>query len=897
MSIRNFEGIFRPRSVALIGASNRANSAGLVTMENLLSGGFDGPVIPVNPKHKSVAGVLCFPDVGSLPLAPDLAVICTPPRTVPGLLSELGARGTKAAVIITAGFEASEAGKTLKHQICEAARPHMLRLVGPNCLGVISTPAGLNASFAPGNALKGGIAFVAQSGAMVATVLDWASSRNIGFSHLVSLGDMADADFGDMLDYLTLDPTTQSILLYIEAISAPRKFLSAARAASRLKPVIAIKAGRHEAAAKAASSHTGAMAGSDEVYDAVLQRAGILRVRGLEELFDAVETLAYPVSCPSAEIVILTNGGGAGVLAADAIVDCGGKLTQLSPETLKRLDPVLPATWSRNNPVDIIGDATAKRYSDALEILLESPETDAVLAINCPTAIASGTEAAKAIVAAAKGKTQPVLTNWLGGRKAEPARAIFANAGLPTYDTPAEAARGFMHVVERHRGKRTIMEVPAASGPEFTPDISRARGIIAAAAQNAETWLSPASVEGILECYDIPVARNRVAATPEQAATAARELESAVALKIISPDIQHKSDIGGVILDLEKPDAVLLAAQAMLARIRETAPRARISGFAVQQMVRRPAGFELIAGIASDPQFGPVILFGHGGTATEIIADKAIALPPLNLVLARQLMARTRIFRLLQGYRNQPPAAVDEIARVLVRLSQLACDLDAVTDLDLNPLVVDGSGVVAVDTRIRIDPAAQQPHGSRLVIRPYPRELESAETIEPLGKIRIRPIKPEDAALLAQLVCELAPEDARMRFFTSVRSLDPVALARFTQIDYDREMAFVMFSGDSSSPLLAVSRLASDPDNFRAEFAIVVRSELHRRGIGRLMMKHLIEYARDRGLSELVGEILAENHAMLSLCTELGFRLSHDSAGIARATLMLQSGNSGPQSG
>ncbi len=866
-------------------------------MENLLSGGFDGPILPVNPKHKSVAGVLCFPNVGSLPFAPDLAVICTPPPTVPGLISELGARGTKAAVIITAGFERSDAGKALKQQIYDAARPHLLRIIGPNCLGVISTPTGLNASFAPGNARKGGIAFVAQSGAMVATVLDWANSRDIGFSHLVSLGDMADADFGDMLDYLALDPATQSILLYIEAITAPRKFISAARAASRLKPVIAIKAGRHEAAAKAATSHTGAMAGSDEVYNAVLHRAGILRVRGLDELFDAVETLAYPLSCPFADIVILTNGGGAGVLAADAIADCGGQLTQLSPETLNRLDAVLPATWSRSNPVDIIGDTTAKRYFDALEILLASPETHAVLAINCPTAIASGTDAAKAIVAAAGGKTQPVLTNWLGGRKAEDARVIFANAGLPTYDTPAEAARGFMHAVERHRRKRTIMEVPASSGPEFTPDDARARGIIAAAAETGETWLSPPSVEGILECYGIPVARNRFAATPEQAAAAAKELGCTVALKIISPDIQHKSDIGGVILGLESPAAVLLASQTMLARIRDTAPQARIAGFSIQEMVRRPAGLELIAGIASDPQFGPVILFGHGGTATEIIDDKAIALPPLNTVLAQQLMARTRIFRLLQGYRNQPAAALDEIARILVRLSQLACDLDAVTDLDLNPLVADGSGVVAVDARIRIDPKAKPPHGSRLVIRPYPRELESTEAIKSLGEVRIRPIKPEDAPLLAQLVSELAPEDARMRFFTPVRSLDPVALARFTQIDYDREMAFVMFGGDSSMPLLAVSRLASDPDNFRAEFAIVVRSEFHRRGIGRLMMKRLIEYARDRSLSELAGDILAENHAMLALCAELGFHFLHESAGVQRATFRLQSGNSAPKPG
>ena len=874
----------------MIGASNRPCSAGLVTMQNLLSGGFDGPIIPVNPRHKSVAGVLAFPDVTSLPLAPDLAVICTPPQTVPTLVSQLGARGTKAAVVITAGFGegGNQAGATLQRELCEAARPHLLRIVGPNCLGVISTPAGLNASFAPGNARRGTIAFIAQSGAMVASVLDWANARGIGFSHLVSLGDMADADFGDMLDYLATDPETRAILLYIEAITSPRKFLSAARAASRLKPVIAIKAGRHDAGAKAAASHTGAMAGTDAVYDAAFRRAGILRVKELEEIFDAVETLAYPMTCLGDEIIILTNGGGAGVMAADAIIDNGGKLSNLSAATVARLDAVLPATWSHGNPVDIIGDATPKRYADALGVLLSAPETSAVLVINCPTGIASSNDAAEAVIGVTKGKSQAVLTNWLGGGKAEPARALFAAAGLPSYETPAEAGRGFKYLIERHKRQKTIMEVPARSDAHSTADETTAIGIINAGIAKSETWLAPDDVRRVLECYGIPVVRSRFAATPAEAANASEKITLPVALKIVSPDIQHKSDFGGVALDLQSPEAVRSAAEAMLSRIAASAPRARISGFTVQEMIRRPKAYELIAGMTLDRQFGPVVLFGQGGTAVEIIADRALALPPLNVTLARELMQQTRIHRQLQGYRDHPPAALDEIARVLVQVSQLACDIDEIAELDLNPLIADSDGAIVVDARIRIDPNPQQPRGSRLVIRPYPKELERAENIASLGNLLVRPIRPEDAPLLARLVEELTPEDARLRFFTPLRSLDSDSLARFTQIDYDREMAFVLHKSESAQPFLGVVRLAADPDNFSAEFAIVVRSEFHRRGIGRLLMTRLIEYARSRGISELTGDVLAENRAMLALCSELGFNLTPAGTNLVQAVLRLR---------
>ena len=887
MSVRNLDAIFRPRSIALIGATDRPGSAGLVTLQNLLHGGFQGPIFPVNPKHKTVAGIAAYPDVKSLPLAPDLAVICTPPQIVPQLIAELGARGTKGVVVITAGFAelGNEDGRLLQQAMLDAARPHLLRIVGPNCLGVLSTPVGLNASFAPGNAQKGGIAFIAQSGAMVTTVLDWANARSIGFSRLVSLGDMADVDFGDMLDYLASDPATSAVLLYIEAVTNPRKFLSAARAAARLKPVIAIKAGRHQAAAKAATSHTGAMAGSDEVYSAAFRRAGILRVGDLDELFDAVATLARAPRFSRDDLTILTNGGGPGVLATDVLIDCGGRLTELSAQTRAKLDAVLPPIWSHSNPIDIIGDAPAERYADALAILLEAPETNAVLVINCPTAIASSVEAAQAVSRVASAKHGPVLTNWLGSQSADRARTLFDEAGLATYQTPTAAIRGFMHLVRYRKGQQVIAEVPSSVASEFAPDEGRAHPIVARALDRGESWLNAADTFRLLECYGIAAPRAGLAANAVEAARLAQEFGVPVALKIASPDITHKSDVGGVALDLKDGDEVRNAAAKMLARIATTVPEARLSGFMVQEMIRRSGAYELIAGMTVDRQFGPVILFGHGGTAAQIIADRALALAPLNLRLAHELITHTRIYQQLRGYRDSPRAAIEEIALTLVKLSQLICDLDEVVEIDLNPLLADAERVFVVDARIRVERQTVM-HGGRLAIRPYPKELERREHLSSIGNLKLRPIRPEDAPLLAQLIADLKPEDARFRFFTPVRSFDPSALARFTQIDYDREMAFVAFAEVQPDRLLAVARLAADPDNVRAEFAIVVRSDMHRRGLGRLLLAHLIEYARSRGISELFGDVLAENRPMLALCSQLGFTTSTtESSDVLRATL------------
>ncbi len=890
MSIRNLDAFFRPKSVALLGASTRPNAIGHVIAQNLMAAGFEGPVMPVNPNHSAVGGVLCYPDVARLPVTPDLAVICTPPATVPGLISELGQRGTRSVIVISAGFNelGSAEGKALQDAMLDAARPKMLRIVGPNCIGILSTPSRLNASFAHINARPGAVAFVAQSGAMLTTILDWATARGVGFSHLVSLGDMTDVDFGDMLDFLAADDDTHAVLIYVEAVREPRKFMSAARAAARTKPVIVVKAGRHAAAAKAAMSHTGALAGVDAVYDTAFRRAGLLRVLGLDELFDAVEILGTTKHLPGDRLAILTNGGGAGVLATDALLDVGGTLAELTDGTITALNLVLPPTWSHGDPVDIIGDAPPKRYADALSILLKAEEVDAVLVLNCPTAVSSSTGAARAVIETAETSERTVLTNWLGAGAVEEARGLFAAAGLATFETPDEAIRGYSYLTHYRRAQELLLEVPASEPEAFAPDEAAAQKTIAAALAQKQTWLDDEQVRGVLSAYKIPVAHSAIASSIDDAVERAKEFSGLIALKIHSPDITHKSDVGGVVLDL-RPEDIRAACADMIARVKAAAPQARLAGFILQEMVIRPRAHELIVGLTVDSLFGPVLLFGQGGTAVEIVDDKALALAPINHVLAKDLIARTRVYRELKGYRDRPAAALDDIALTLVKLSQLACDLDEVVELDINPLLADENGVIGVDARIRVAPLAQGTvRGSRLTIRPYPKELESHLDVPFLGSTLIRPIRPEDAATLLRFAEKISPEDARMRFFSAWRTLPAQQLARLTQIDYDRAMALVMIE-PASREFAGVARFFADPDNETAEFAVIVRTDLKGHGLGRFLTERLLDYARARGIREIHGQVLRENAAMLGFCKELGFSLKAEEGApeLVRATLTL----------
>jgi acetyltransferase len=697
--------------------------------------------------------------------------------------------------------------------------------------------------------------------------------RDIGFSHVVSLGDMADVDFGDMLDYLAGDLQTRAILLYVEGITHGRKFMSAARAASRIKPVLVLKAGRSNAGARAATSHTGVLAGADAVYDAVFRRAGMLRVETMAELFDAAETLALTREQVGERLAILTNGGGAGVLATDALMAAGGRLAELSQNTIVELNQRLPATWSRSNPVDIIGDASGMRYADALAVLISDLEVDAILVLNCPTALAEPEEAARAVIDAV-GAAEPralrhrnVITAWLGEHSARAARQLFAKARIATYETPDSAIGGFMHRVHHRRNRELLMETPPARAGAFEADPGAARHAIATALAAGKIWLDTEATAAVLAAYGVPLAASHRADDPDQAACVAAAIAFPVALKILSPDITHKTDVGGVVLNLGNADRVRREADDMLGRVRAARPEARLDGFLVQSMVGRPGALELLVGFIEDPVFGPLVSFGQGGTAVEVVRDTSLELPPLNALLARRLLERTRVWQLLQGYRGQPPAKIEAVIEVLIRLGQLAADHPEIRELDINPLLANAAGIIGLDARIRVAPA-QQPEATRLAIAPYPQHLETAELLRDGASLRVRPLRPEDEPMLHDLAAHMSHEDLRLRFFTPVRRLTHAVAARLSQLDYDRELALL---AECNGVALGVAHFFADPDNLRAEYAIAVRSDWKGRGVGYLLMRRLIDIARQRGIGELVGEVLRENEPMLQMCGELGF--------------------------
>ena len=879
MTIRHLDKMFRPSSVAVVGATPRRGAVGFLVMRNLLEGGFDGPIMPVTPNHRSVTGVLAYPDVASLPQVPDLAVVCTPPETVPGIVADLGAKGNRAVVIMTAGLANRNhhdggGNQPLMDEVLAGARQFGMRILGPNCLGLLVPGIGLNASFAHLPALPGTIAFASQSGAICTAVLDWARAQGIGFSHFISMGDAVDLDFGDVLDFLGSDPGTRAILLYIESIRERRNFMSAGRAAARNKPVLVIKAGRGDAGAKAAHSHTGALAGADSVYDAAFRRAGMLRVDSIEEIFAAVETLARAPKLRGDRLSIVTNGGGIGVMGVDRLTQLGGRLADLSGDTIAALDKVLPATWSRGNPADIIGDAPPGRYADAVRTLLKAPESDAVLVMHAPVATASSTAAAEAIIDVARETKGNLLACWVGEQAVAPARNLLREAGIPTYDTPGQAVGAFMHLINYRKNQDMLMETPQSLPAAFNPATAVARLVIEGHLAGGGEMMSEPEAKAALAAYGIPTVETHIVKTPEDAALKAREMGFPVALKVLSPDISHKSEFGGVDLFLDSEDAVRASGAAMRKTIAEKLPDARITGFTVQRMAVRPRAHELIIGVARDPIFGPVILFGQGGTAVEVIGDRAVALPPLNMHLAAELISRTRISRLLRGYRDRPPVDMDALCMALVQVSQMVVDIPELVELDINPLIADDKGVLALDARIRVAPASPGDPSGRLAIRPYPRELEEPFTLKNGRKVTIRPIRPEDEPEHKDFISHLTPEDIRFRFFGVIRQFPHTELARLTQIDYDREMAFIASAPkekERGDETLGVVRTVTDPDNDRAEFAIIVRSDLKGLGLGHRLLEKMVAYCRARGTRTIVGQIMSENAAMIDLARTLGF--------------------------
>jgi acetyltransferase len=877
MSIRNLQHLFAPRSVALIGASDRPGSLGATLLRNLLGGGYHGAIYPVNPKHKEAGGLKAYAGLAQLPQVPDLAVLCVPAAAVPAVVRELGEIGNRAAIVLASGLsEGRDArGRSLKQAMLDAANPYLLRVLGPNSAGLQVPALGLNASVAPKGALPGRIAFVSQSGALMTGVLDWARSRGIGFSSFVALGESADVDLGDVLDFLATDAGTSAILLHLEELRYARKFMSAARAAARSKPTVVLKSGRIAPSARAAALKCGLVAGVDDVYDAAIRRAGMLRVFTTEELFAAVETLSHARALRGERLAIVSNGAGPGVMAADALVCNGGREALLSAATVERLAAMLPPGWSHSHTVNILGDAPPERYREVLEVLLQEPEADAVLVIHAPTASVDSVAVANAIAPLARSASRTVLSCWLGGESVEQARSIASSAGMPSFGTPEDAVHGFLQIVHYRQSQNLLMQVPPSVPDTEAPNRGAARALVREALAAGRHLLSDPEAAAILDAYGIAHVPTRGAASIGEAVEAAVQIGFPVALKIVSPDLLHKSDVGGVALDLDSPEAVRAAAGRMQRRLAGMRPDARFEGWVVQAMARRPEAQELLVGAATDGVFGPVIVFGQGGLLAEVAADHAVALPPLNPVLARDLVERTRVSRLLAGYRNRPPADMDAVLAVLVQVSRLVSDIPEIVELDMNPLLADSAGAVVLDARMRVALADQS--GStldRLAIRPYPRELE--EAIEWQGQtLLLRPIRPEDAPAHLAFFDALTPDDVRYRMFVRVRELQPPQLARFTQIDYDREMAFIATRpGPGGEPeTLAVGRVVADPDNVSAEFAVTVRSDLKGLRLGKIMMQKLIDYCRSRGTREIVGEALPQNSRLIKLARSLGFEV------------------------
>jgi len=884
MSNYRIDTLLSPRSVAVVGASPRKTSSGRAVLENLRGAGFPGAIYLVNPHYDEIEGVRAVRSYAALPSVPDLVAIAVPPPAVPEVVAAAARVGTAAAIILTAGLGH---GPGSLAQSCEkTARAAGLRLVGPNCLGVLVPGKKLNASFAASSPPAGDLALISQSGAIATGLVEWAKDRGVGFSAIVSIGDSIDVDFADLLDHFAMDRGTRAILLYVESIRDARKFMSAARAAARTKPVLVVKSGRHSQGAKAALTHTGALAGSDAVYDAAFRRAGLLRVVDLDELFAAAETLARVGTVAGKRLAVLTNGGGIGVLAVDRLVDYGGELAAISPATMQRLDAALPPIWSRANPVDIAGDADAARYGVALEALLDDDANDAVLVMNVPTALASAAEAAKSVVAVIERHRQnhyppkPVFAMWVG--ESGGAAALFERAGIPSYATETAAIYGFAHLLRYRERRELLMATPPSLPKDFAPDVAAARAVIEALLRDGRTWLDPIELTRVLAAYAIPVAPAVLARDPEEAVAAARPYlaqGTPVVLKILSPDIVHKSEVGGVRLGLANEQAVRTAATDILRAARAAKPNARITGVTVFPMIVRPKARELIVGVADDATFGPVIVFGQGGTAVEVISDKALALPPLDLELARRLIARTRVSRVLKAYRNVPAADERSIELLLVKLAQLVADFPEIREIDLNPVLADQTGVIAVDARVSVAPVERsrpQAHGNpRFAIRPYPSEWERHTALADGTAVFVRPVRPEDEPLYATFFAGVTADDLRLRFFAPVRTFSHSFIARLTQIDYARAMAFVAIS-ESSGELLGVVRLHADSDYQSGEYAALVRSDLKGRGLGWLLMQLIIEYARAEGLRSIRGQVLRENTTMLEMCRELGFKITAD---------------------
>jgi len=869
--------LLAPRSVALIGASERPGSLGRIVFENLLQGGLQGKVYAVNPKHATVLGEKCYAGFSRLPEVPDLAVVVTPAATVPRIIAQAGAAGTRAAVVLTSGFgEAGETGRALLADTLAQAKKHGLRLLGPNCLGLMRPSIGLNATFARTPARAGRLALVSQSGAICTAIIDWAKGAGLGFSSIVSLGAAADVDFGELLDFLAADAETDAVLMYIEGIRDARRFMSALRAAARTKPLIVLKVGRYAAGTRAVSSHTAALVGNDEVFDAAFVRGGAVRVKTYTQLFAAARVLAAPRRSYGDRLAILTNGGGPGVMAADSAAQNGVPLAELSAATIAQLDGVLPAQWSRANPVDILGDAPAARYAEALALVLKDPGVDTALVMYCPVAVTAPESAAQAVAEVARAQEKPVLAAWLGDLRANDSRDILEAAQVADFYTPENAVEALSFIAAHRRNQAQLLEVPPALAVDgdapAQPDMAAALAIRRLAQAEGRTQLAEDETKALLAAFGVAVPGSILAATRDAAVQAAERTGFPVAMKIRSPDISHKSDVGGVRLNLQNAQMVASAFDDMLAHTRALRPEAKIDGVVIQPMLRYAHAREVLVGVTTDPVFGPVISFGSGGVSVEAVRDTAVALPPLNAMLAGELMQRTRVYRLLRGYRDVPAADLAALAGLLVAVSRMVCALPWLREMDLNPVLAHPGGAMAADARATIDLAGPErvARYAHMAIHPYPAELEEVIALRDGMQVRLRPMRPEDAAREQRFVAGLSERSRYLRFLHYLPRLSPAMLERFTQLDYDRELALVV-AHPQTGEFLGVGRYAPNADGTTAEFALAVADDWQAKGIGGALLARLCTSASAAGYRSLTGYVLAENRGMLDLAAHLGF--------------------------
>jgi len=873
--------LFAPQSVAIFGASDRTDAIGNIVFQNMLQSGFRGALYPINPKHKKIQGRKAYASIQQIQQDVDLAIIATPAATVPDIIEQCGKHGVKAAVIISAGFgEAGAAGVTLEQAALANAKRYHIRLIGPNCLGVMRPDIGLNATFNHGNANVGNLAFISQSGALCTAILDWAKTNGIGFSSVVSMGSSIDVDFGEILDYLVSDVNTHSILLYIEGIRNARGFMSAIRAAAQLKPVILVKVGRHSTASKAAMSHTASLVGSDDAFDAAVKRAGVVRVQTVTQLFSVAKALSCGFHPTGNRLAIVTNGGGPGVMATDIAADLGLTMASLSSDTIDKLNTALPHTWSHGNPIDIIGDAQADRYHHAVKACLEDPNIDGVLTILTPQAMTKPLEAAKAVIELSNQYNKPLLACWMGGTQVLESRKLFNAHKKPSFRTPEPAIEVFSFLSQYYKNQKLLMQVPGPLSHHIEPDVEGARMVIEGALQDRRKVLNEMESKAVLSAFHIPVAKTLIARSANEALQIALELGFPVAMKVNSPDITHKTDAGGVILNLGNALEVRAAYQDMLDNIAQNRPDAHVDGVSVESMVVKPNGREIMIGVTSDPVFGPVITFGGGGTAVEVMHDRAVALPPLNTFLVKELIHSTRTAKLLDAFRHMPAVNMEALESTLLRISEMVCELPMLMEMDINPLIVDEHGVLAADARIVV--GFRTPTSDRyahMAIYPYPSHLVSNWQLSDGTNVVIRPIRPEDAELEQEFMRSLSEESRYFRFMNSIQELTQTMLVKFTQLDYSREIALIAVAETHTRSTgrheieLGVARYSTNPDGESCEFAIVIADDMHGKGLGSKLMTALMDAARQRGLKVIQGEVLSQNAHMLSLMKKLGFSI------------------------